>query len=74
MPMGSVTIGSAFLPTPSARRATRKVGHCGRDRAISTHALREEGDMVYINRDVIYGIIFLPTPSARRATPHRSHL
>ena len=35
---------SPFLPTPSARRATAgRPAHCP-DRAISTHALREEGD------------------------------
>ena len=33
-----------FLPTPSARRATRGRQAGGQRRAISTHALREEGD------------------------------
>ena len=33
-----------FLPTPSARRATRSVFGLFQRQAISTHALREEGD------------------------------
>ncbi len=37
-----------FLPTPSARRATRGAGCNSYVRLISTHALREEGD--YIRR------------------------
>ena len=43
---------SAFLSTPSARRATQPVGTCHPGRTISIHALREEGD---------------PTPSTRSA-------
>ena len=35
-----------FLPTPSARRATDFLRLFPVDRYISTHALREEGDMV----------------------------
>ena len=56
-----------FLPTPSARRATsgksQKISAC----SISTHALREEGDL---GRQVRCCPCrrFLPTPSARRAT------
>ena len=39
--------GSQFLPTPSARRATRShIGYPVPARVISTHALREEGDTV----------------------------
>ena len=34
-----------FLPTPSARRATADRRLTGRQRRISTHALREEGDL-----------------------------
>ena len=56
-----------FLPTPSARRATvvvvDEVGLFG----ISTHALREEGDLTTSCRLVAVPR-FLPTPSARRAT------
>ena len=33
-----------FLSTPSARRATHRVGQGQRDADISIHALREEGD------------------------------
>ena len=56
-----------FYPRPP--RGGRRVGgdvDIGH-RAISTHALREEGDT--INKQV-YSILysFLPTPSARRAT------
>ena len=34
-----------FLPTPSARRATLKLFICAPEIDISTHALREEGDL-----------------------------
>ena len=34
-----------FLPTPSARRATSKIHKQGLEAIISTHALREEGDL-----------------------------
>ena len=34
-----------FLPTPSARRATYKPGVFAATEQISTHALREEGDL-----------------------------
>ena len=33
-----------FLSTPSARRATSATAHHGKQRFISIHALREEGD------------------------------
>ena len=65
------TTAELFLPTPSARRATgvrRQADGRGR---ISTHALREEGD-VAVPRNRAVGMQFLPTPSARRATA-RSH-
>src|SRR5699024_7605075 len=90
---GSATTANnlmAFLPTPSARRATADSlsGHCrgyisthalreegdghrllspSTSQRISTHALREEGDA----SSFLYwakATIFLPTPSARRAT------
>ena len=59
---------SLFLPTPSARRATKNPrNYVSRASAISTHALREEGD-----RSTACSVLqrgqFLPTPSARRAT------
>ena len=38
-----------------------------RDKPISTHALREEGDLRSDNADGP-PLVFLPTPSARRAT------
>ena len=57
-----------FLPTPSARRATCAVRHHYADRAaISTHALREEGDPPQCFAPADHPA-FLPTPSARRAT------
>ena len=37
------------------------------DNAISTHALREEGDLEAVHK-LTDTIKFLPTPSARRAT------
>ena len=44
-PSGMDTVGTVFLPTPSARRATRLCTVFSRSiSAISTHALREEGD------------------------------
>ena len=58
---------SAFLSTPSARRATRGQGTARLLRPISIHALREEGD-----GDTKAAFApsheFLSTPSARRAT------
>ena len=62
-----------FLPTPSARRATRK-RRLGRiPGPISTHALREEGDGFGAEHNRVT-VAFLPTPSARRATPSSSWL
>ena len=58
---------SKFLPTPSARRATRQAAHVPPAYAISTHALREEGDLSHRSFRACPSI-FLPTPSARRAT------
>ena len=56
-----------FLPTPSARRATSSREVVLYYWRISTHALREEGDLPGM---VGHGGLeeFLPTPSARRAT------
>ena len=58
---------SAFLSTPSARRATCERHQSPADRFISIHALREEGD-----RSPDFVALadkrFLSTPSARRAT------
>ena len=39
--------GSLFLPTPSARRATKRFPDDAEILLISTHALREEGDYSY---------------------------
>src|SRR5699024_3085420 len=56
-----------FLPTPSARRATDVAYRHPLHADISTHALREEGDLQ--RRSVRRPLRrFLPTPSARRAT------
>ena len=44
-PCISATLVLLFLSTPSARRATYAVDHCGADWNISIHALREEGDL-----------------------------
>ena len=56
-----------FLPTPSARRATDLAEYCECLEAISTHALREEGDVTFSAAPAPLSR-FLPTPSARRAT------
>ena len=58
---------SAFLSTPSARRATQGRNRCRAAAAISIHALREEGD-VASTIVLIVTASFLSTPSARRAT------
>ena len=56
-----------FLSTPSARRATGQFRAVYTKKAISIHALREEGDCRSSDvRRHFYG--FLSTPSARRAT------
>ena len=62
MPRGCcVTVGVKFLPTPSARRATSCTGAAVYPHRISTHALREEGDVI---RDTITGLYanFYPRP------------
>ena len=59
--------GVLFLPTPSARRATARPPTTPNAARISTHALREEGD-VFATLAFSSFWLFLPTPSARRAT------
>ena len=59
---------SAFLSTPSARRATSSTVQKAAGIMISIHALREEGDAQTRWRRS-WAITFLSTPSARRATP-----
>ena len=58
---------SKFLPTPSARRATKLERAMQTVHRISTHALREEGDAIQKACRAVFKR-FLPTPSARRAT------
>ena len=57
----------AFLSTPSARRATCGNRKRSRNKPISIHALREEGDSKRLERR-LRASKFLSTPSARRAT------
>ena len=45
MLVGVPSAVARFLPTPSARRATFAADQCVRLVVISTHALREEGDL-----------------------------
>ena len=60
-------VGTRFLSTPSARRATYpRCSPCGWS-AISIHALREEGDSGSAASKTTRKT-FLSTPSARRAT------
>ena len=56
-----------FLSTPSARRATRQRADQYVPGEISIHALREEGDLDILERQLQINK-FLSTPSARRAT------
>ncbi len=44
----STIVLGKFLPTPSARRATKATDAECKIFLISTHALREEGDMPYV--------------------------
>ena len=46
----------AFLSTPTARRATVLPQQTARDKEISIHALREEGDPLKWQRVEAYGI------------------
>ena len=65
---------TAFLSTPSARRATDVGSPRSPQKGISIHALREEGDVPIIAYSYAEAV-FLSTPSARRATqePERLH-
>ena len=56
-----------FLSTPSVRRATHLHRSHLSHRAISIHALREEGDLSLAD-EIAAAYEFLSTPSARRAT------
>ena len=58
---------SAFLSTPSARRATVALCYFVFSFGISIHALREEGD-ASCQLLIVLLYLFLSTPSARRAT------
>ena len=64
---GKTRLTRLFLPTPSARRATEHFGQQRDRQPISTHALREEGDLRSSMASEA-AARFLPTPSARRAT------
>ena len=64
---GSKYFLRAFLSTPSARRATTFSERSICIKAISIHALREEGDTC-TGLPAFRPIRFLSTPSARRAT------
>ena len=56
-PVLSLYVLSIFLPTPSARRATAVHPPSADHRLISTHALREEGDLVVVVDEVgLFGI------------------
>ena len=59
-----------FLSTPSAKRATMKIGSSVQHICISIHALREEGDNELLTA-LRHLYQFLSTPSARRATGSR---
>ena len=57
----SLRLGSLFLSTPSARRATSRAHHAARRLPISIHALREEGDL-YDGINVAGRYNFYPRP------------
>ena len=63
----SMSPWSAFLSTPSARRATAAARVVPQLLSISIHALREEGDLPKKRAGSTMSA-FLSTPSARRAT------
>ena len=65
---GRVTV-PPFLPTPSARRATCRQGQRRQDGRISTHALREEGD---IEPDVYRRVGLISTHALREEGDRRS--
>ena len=60
-------MSTAFLSTPSARRATAGSSLEPMNISISIHALREEGDLTTLSQLRAVSQ-FLSTPSARRAT------
>ncbi len=64
----SIDQSPKFLSTPSVRRATFHGRNLLQRQAISIHALRKEGDLPALLRDVVAPPRFLSTPSARRAT------
>ena len=57
-----------FLPTPSARRATRLSDRPGRDLCISTHALREEGDLLRAQKSPAFKHFYPRPPRGGRPT------
>ena len=61
LPVATVKKIKRFLPTPSARRATHRAAGHPRRAGISTHALREEGDIDPIYK-VLTGDDFYPRP------------
>ena len=63
----SLVLVAIFLSTPSARRATGSIPDDAVFKAISIHALREEGDVLG-HDEIAVSQPFLSTPSARRAT------
>ena len=68
-------IGSGFLPTPSARRATSRPSCPARLLSISTHALREEGDVMRLTNWTGIPYFYPRPPRGGRhqpETPHRS--
>ena len=62
MPEFTVTGGNVFLPTPSARRATKFGSDICVLSFISTHALREEGDPSCRKMNGTYWRNFYPRP------------
>ena len=59
---------NAFLSTPSARRATMTLEDVNNLVTISIHALREEGDLVFVNRfNTIFNFYPRPPRGGRRS-------
>ena len=63
--------GTIFLPTPSARRATSLFGFDGDITDISTHALREEGDLFFLTTNS-QNLNFYPRPPRGGRHAHAS--
>ena len=64
-----------FLPTPSARRATFLYRLSQRDLRISTHALREEGDLCQWGvRGSVHHFYPRPPRGGRRTSPNASKM